>query len=259
MFAGRTLRIAVLTGAAAAMLGACGSGAEPSKRSEPIAEPPTTAAAPTTQAAEPTRYATTDAPDPVETTTTYERPTPTRTTPSTSRTLRGVWEGAVTSKVDYYAPCGANFDWVYVGSQTYRQNVQVVAGPPVNGEANTFQLSVITGNQTTEAGFTMVSSGRTNTGLVLNYWRLTANDGKVSGQLTDTHIAEGVAQNLLYTNKNLDPCSNRLGSILMPLAMATGTTISGTLGSSSGSLTVKGKTTDTLRGYQLTFDLERTR
>ncbi|MEV6932856.1 hypothetical protein AB0M46_51350, partial [Dactylosporangium sp. NPDC051485] len=223
-----------------------------------------TAAAPTTtRAAQRTTAAATDAPYPAETTTTYERPTPTRTTrpPTTAAALapRGVWEGTATAAVDYYAPCGANFSWIQVGSQSYRQRVQVVASAPVTGETNTFQLSVSTANQTTEGGFTMVSSARTTTGLTLTYWRLTATGGRVSGRLTSTHTAEGVAQNFLYSNKNLDACSNRLGSVLMPLVMDTGTTISGTLGDGSGALTVKGRTGDMLRGFTLTLDLSRTR
>lgn len=81
------------------------------------------------------------------------------------------------------------------------------------------------------------ASGRFNTsrgGLTLAYWHLDTDGPNISGELVDPHIAEGVAQNFLFTNKWLEPCSDRFGSVLFNLPMDAGTSLSGLLGSSGG-------------------------
>ena len=222
-----------------------GIGAATSSSSPGSVEPPSPSAEPAT---------------PVPTTPATTTTTPATTRRSSAAAVRGVWQGTVDETLDYYAPCGTNFDWVQIGTQSFRHGVRVVASAPLDNDSNTFQLSVATTTQTTEGGLSIVSSGRFNTSsgpVTLAYWTLRVVNGKVTGRLVSTHVAEGVAQNLLYTNKTLDPCGNRLGSIMFPLAMDVGTTISGTLGPGTGTLTVTGRTTDLLRGYRLTFTLDR--
>ncbi|MFK3980059.1 hypothetical protein ACI2K4_06710 [Micromonospora sp. NPDC050397] len=252
------LRGLILTTVAVVVVAACGSPDEPEP--EAVAPAPSvtsltpTTPPPTTSAPSPTSAA----PSPSDTE--RDEPEPEPEEEPQDEELDGTWEGTVTISVDYFAPCSASFDWIEVGSQSYRQPAQVAVNAPQQDDGNNFQLSISTSRQTTEAGFTMVSSGRFNTSsgpLTLTYWDLTENDGRISGRLVDTHSAEGVAQNLFYTNKRLDPCSDRLGSVLVPLLMDVGTTISGRLGDRDGSLRVEGRTTDWLRGYRLDFDLDR--
>ncbi|WP_431918789.1 hypothetical protein [Micromonospora wenchangensis] len=257
-------RVAVLT-VAVALAGGCASGAPSATGGGPTGGASTSS--PTTDASGPdvgpvpsTAEADTT---PAETTppvapTTPERTTPPPPTPDTGP--RGVWEGTATVVMNYYAPCGAGFEWIHLGAQTYRQPVQVAAEDPIVGEDNDLQLSVSSRRQTTEGGFTMVSSGRFNTTsgpLTVTYWDLAVDGTAISGTLTDSHKAEGVVQNLLYTNQTFDPCSDRLGGMLNALGMDTGARLSGRLGGRSGSLVVKGRSMDTSRGFELRLDLER--
>jgi hypothetical protein len=214
-------------------------------------------AATTAPAAETTRPAPVPSPEPEPEPEPESEPDP-EPEPEPEPEMRGVWEGTATTAVDYIAPCGANFDWVRIGSRSYTQDVQVVAADPVDGERNSVQLSISVRSQSTEAGFTMTTSGLATRSYTVVYWNLQVSGARVSGELVDTHVSEGLAQNLFYSNKRLDPCSDRLGSIFTALAMGKGTTMSGTL-DGSGSLTVKGRTTDNLRGYTISMRLERVR
>lgn len=180
---------------------------------------------------------------------------------SAANALRGNWDGTVDVTLDHHAPCGTNFEWIKVGTRSYRHDVQVTVAAPESGDANAFQLSIVTDGLDVEGGVSIASSGRFNTStgpVTLVYWTLRVSGGQITGRLDDTHAAEGVAQNMVFTNKTLDPCSARLGSIMFPLAMDVGTTLSGRLGASTGTLEVTGRTTDWLRGYRLTFTLNRT-
>ncbi|MEU1755633.1 hypothetical protein ABZ436_23650 [Micromonospora matsumotoense] len=257
-------RIAVLT-ATVTLAGGCGHGDSSATGGDPTGG--ASASSPTTSASGPEVGAIRSVPEPPTTpaestpevaTTTPERTTPPPRTPDAGP--RGVWEGTATIVVNYYAPCGSGFDWIHLGAQTYRQPVQVAAEDPVGGEDNDLRLSVSSARQTTEGGFTMVSSGRFHTTsgpLTLTYWDLRVDGTTISGTLTDSHKAEGVVQNLLYSNQTLDPCSDRLGGMLKALGMDTGARLSGRLGDRSGSLVVRGRSIDTSRGFELRLDLDR--
>jgi hypothetical protein len=80
--------------------------------------------------------------------------------------------------------------------------------------------------------------------VILQYWDFTLNEDQISGSLTDTHLAEAAAANIIW-------CRDEVGGIemTMPFYMDEGTTIQGTINNSSANLTITGQSTDTYRKF----------
>jgi hypothetical protein len=201
---------------------------------------------------------------PTKTTASGGRPAPPTPAPedveeSEELTL-GTWVGTAEVDVEYFAPCDANFDWIQYDALTHTLDVSVTVSEPLQDDSNAFALAVISDPLSTEAGFTLASSGRFRTSkgpVTLVYWDLRYSGTQVSGELVDPHKAEAAVQSLFYTEKPLDPCSDRLGWNLEALTIDAGATLDGELGPDGGELEIRGQTYDTSRYFEATLRLTR--
>jgi hypothetical protein len=172
----------------------------------------------------------------------------------------GTWSGTASINVTSYGPCGANGELTQTATEAVSLPITAVISDPLPDETNAFQLSIATEPQAANGGVSVVSSGRydTSTGpLTITYWQVTRSGDAIEGSLVDDATDEAASQNLLFANMWLDPCSDRLGSVLQAFAMKEGTTISGTLGPSTGSLQLSGSTVDDGRAFGAAITVTR--
>ncbi|MFJ5548194.1 hypothetical protein [Streptomyces sp. NPDC093225] len=181
------------------------------------------------------------------------------------------YQGTAEVSVDAYDSCGAGGSRHFAGTRTYSVPATLDLSRPREGggqsEDNPFSL-VLTVGAPTQAGALSLWSAGVGTGsgqdlagnprdprVLLVYWDLDWEGGRLTGRLTDTHAAEGTTLNLLNWPGPLVPCRPDLGTLPggFPHAVDTGTTIEGDLDARGASLTVKGSTVQDSEEFGLRF------
>lgn len=164
-----------------------------------------------------------------------------------------LYEGTAETTIDYleYTASGA-----LVPGETVRftAGVQVIVGPPrrvgLVSEENAFSLNITTAPTTGEEGELWLTSSIVLVDewlgeILLQYWTLSLTGTRLTGTLTDTHIAESAAMNQLWARDEISPGL----TMIMPFPIATGAAIEGTLTDSKISATITGTTTDGRRPF----------
>lgn len=150
----------------------------------------------------------------------------------------------------------------FIEEKQYDYPVTVFVSPPLekNGmeENNPINLQVFPdrSNGQEEEGHLDLSSALIfaleNDWTVLQYWDLTLAGNDLNGHLSDAHLAEAAAANLLWAWDDI------AGIIMtMPFALKTGCTLQGSITDNSVQLSVSGESEDTYRKFQSTLNASR--
>ncbi|MFE6745115.1 hypothetical protein ACFVGM_04620 [Kitasatospora purpeofusca] len=240
--------------------------AEPST-DRPTSRPP--AGPSTTRPADPpTTRPTTRTPTPPPTRTVT--PTRTATAAPPADGASALWgrqyQGTARVTVQLYDYCSLNGARRPAGSQTYSMATSLTVERPREAgglrESNPFALVLSVGPPAQTGAVTLGSSvavAASSGQLLLTYWKLSWDNGTLRGQLTDNHVREAAALNLVNWATLLVPCRPELGTLPggMPHSVAVGATLSGQLTATGTSLTAKGASDDGLVEFAFEFSGSR--
>lgn len=147
-----------------------------------------------------------------------------------------------------------------VGTKKFQYPVTVSVDEPRRGggveEPNPVHVFVGTSGQGSEGTFTLTTADSFATSggdVLLTYWDIAYDSagGAVSGTLTDTHVQEAAAANMLFVTQDLVPCRSELGQIPFIAAMGEGTALRGTIDSGDAAIQIVGRSIDGLFDYQI--------
>ncbi|SDT82229.1 hypothetical protein SAMN05216371_7040 [Streptomyces sp. TLI_053] len=178
----------------------------------------------------------------------------------------GQYRGTARVTVQLYDYCSLDGARRPAGSQTYSMATTLSVERPREAggqrESNPFALVISVGppGQTGAVGLGTSVAVATGSGqLLLTYWKLSWDSGTLRGQLTDNHVREAAALNLINWATLLVPCRPELGTLPggMPHSVAVGASLSGKLTATSTSLTAKGASDDGL--VEFTFEFSGSR
>lgn len=164
-----------------------------------------------------------------------------------------LYEGTAETTIDYleYTTSGA---LVREETVRYTHAARVIVGSPKRvglvSEENAFSLNITTGPTTGEEGELWLTSSLVLVDewlgeILLQYWTLSLTGTRLTGTLTDTHIAESAAMNQLWARDEISPGL----TMIMPFPVATSAAIEGTLTETEISVTIIGSTTDGRRPF----------
>lgn len=163
--------------------------------------------------------------------------------------------GTATTTIEYWEYDVNTGNDVFIEEKTFTYPVYVYTSPPMSlegvDETNPFNLQIYPDrdNNEDEEGHVDLTScliiddimvGK----VIMQYWDFSLSGATFSGTLTDTHIAESAASNLVW-------CMDDVAGIqmVMPYYMATGTSMNGTIDSENFVLDLEGQSTDTYRKF----------
>lgn len=173
-------------------------------------------------------------------------------------TKETVYKGTGNMTIRYYDyDIGSGTD-VFIEEKTYQFPVVAITGPYLkegnNRESNSFNLIVgpdrdLTTDEEGQIDIISAMLFMTSTGnLLLQYWDIDYNNGQVSGTLSDMHLPEAAAGNILWAWEDV------AGIIITsPFPLAKGTQMTGTLDQKSISLHVWGESNSTYRKFDFTM------
>ncbi|CAN3978754.1 hypothetical protein [Kitasatospora purpeofusca] len=176
------------------------------------------------------------------------------------------YQGTTRVTVQLYDYCSPNGARRPAGSQTYSMPTSLTVERPREAgglrENNPFALVLSVGQPSQTGAFTLGTSVTVAAGsgqLLLTYWKLSWDSGTLRGQLTDNHVREAAALNLVNWATLLVPCRPELGTLPggMPHSVAVGASLSGKLTATSTSLTAKGASDDGLVEFAFEFSGSR--
>lgn len=139
-----------------------------------------------------------------------------------------------------------NLEYSY--RKTHYKNVLIQKKPPEKAgaivEKNAFNL-IIQSDDTEikqDGDFYFISSRQGNvdlgpTAVLMEYWTLNYNNGRIGGVLTNTHKSESLAFNTVWAWDRIIASSEGI----FPFMMDTQSTLTGTLDDSNASLTIQGQ------------------
>lgn len=133
-----------------------------------------------------------------------------------------------------------------LGAQSFQLPVSVIVGPPRSAggitEGNPFSLNVAPGDAGAAGAIELWSSLPAEDTL-FQYWSLQADETgtQFQGQLTDSHVAEAIALNLVNAPTQIAP---GIPPLPFPKAMVEGTALQGSTDGQSVQLVVQGNTID---------------
>ncbi|KAG7370479.1 hypothetical protein IV203_019049 [Nitzschia inconspicua] len=175
--------------------------------------------------------------------------------------LEYVFEGVATVALDKYKYEGFSSTPVFVESVNRQYGTTIVVTDPRSDpdtsirETNPFSITIHSDIFSQEGSFSIASALflRTPTDRIYlaQYWTFESyTDGTLEGTLTNNHLAEAAAYNLVDVTKEIYPGY----SMPFPNAMANGAKISGTLTVEQAQLTILGNTEDQLTFFVITLD-----
>lgn len=141
--------------------------------------------------------------------------------------------------------------------ERYTTNVEILVAPPkqvgAHTEQNPFNLVIQSTPLINNPGEASIWSSLPAEGIIFQYWMLTSQrdrngDILVTGQLTNNHVQEALALNLITVPTEIAP------NLTMPYthAMANGTQMQGTFRQNGQArLVIQGNTTDTYHPFTL--------
>ncbi|MEK2493216.1 hypothetical protein WN990_27045 [Kitasatospora purpeofusca] len=172
------------------------------------------------------------------------------------------YQGTTRVTVQLYDYCSPNGSRRPAGSQTYSMPTSLTVERPREAgglrENNPFALVLSVGQPSQTGAFTLgtsVAVAASSGQLLLTYWKLSWDSGALRGQLTDNHVREAAALNLVNWATLLVPCRPELGTLPggMPHSVAVGASLSGKLTATTTSLTAKGASDDGLVEFAFEF------
>ncbi|MCB2207853.1 MAG: hypothetical protein KQH67_06115 [Bacteroidetes bacterium] len=165
-----------------------------------------------------------------------------------------VFKGNTIVKIRYYEynPYTGQDD--FIEEKQYSYNSTIYIKPPLTQdgitESNPFNLQVFPDrvNGMEEEGHIDISSSLIFTvsygRVLLQYWNYTLTGDQINGTLSENHSAEAAAANMLWAWDDIAGIH-----MTMPFSLATGATISGTVGQNSLSLYIAGESICTYRKF----------
>jgi hypothetical protein len=162
-----------------------------------------------------------------------------------------VYEGTMTLTVGLVDRFGQS-----LGDETYTTDVEVIVGAPAEhgglAETNPFSLVFQSTPLVNAAGEVGMFSSSIFDGVVFQYWAYDlVSETAFAGSLTDTHIAESLALNLIMVPIDMGPGL----TTPLPQWMAVGTTIEGSFAADgSVSIQVAGNTTNAVHPFTISLD-----
>lgn len=173
-------------------------------------------------------------------------------------TKETVYKGTGNMTIRYYEYDIISGTDVFIEEKSYQFPVVAITGPYLkegnNRESNAFNLVIGPDRDLTtdEEGHIDIISAMlflTSTGnLLLQYWDIGYNNGQLSGTLSDMHLPEAAAGNILWAWEDV------AGIIITsPFPLAKGTQMTGTLDNKSISLHIWGESNSTYRKFDLTM------
>ncbi|MFF4528508.1 hypothetical protein ACFY1P_04480 [Streptomyces sp. NPDC001407] len=157
-----------------------------------------------------------------------------------------------------YDYCGAGNSLEAGQAKAYELPATLDLGKPHDAggqsDGNPFTLLLAVGQPSQDGAISLHSSAPSDQ-LLLTYWHLSWDGSDLSGELTDTHVKEGAALNLVNWPGLLVPCRPELGALPGGAThdIATGSTLSGSLSRGSALLTAKAKSEDGLVEFSFDF------
>jgi hypothetical protein len=120
-------------------------------------------------------------------------------------------------------------------------------------------------DQQADTGSWSVSTGlvattpETGRQLAVQYWTETydPSTGELAATLTEDHVEEALAYNLVGVEQLVVPCQPQMGTIPMVAAMGEGTRLAGTLDGTQASIEIEGASSDQLTQFHITASLLR--
>jgi hypothetical protein len=176
----------------------------------------------------------------------------TNTTPGQTKIEYG---GQTVTKIRYYEYNVNTGQDDFIEEKQYTYNSAIFVNPPMElegvTESNPFSLQIYPDRSSNngEEGHLDISSciivndmfvGK----VILQFWNYTVNGEQISGTLTDNHIAESAAANILWAWDDVAGMT-----MTMPFYLSNGATMTGTITNSNISLNITGQSTDTYRKF----------
>jgi hypothetical protein len=180
-----------------------------------------------------------------------------------------VYAGQAEITVAQYGYCGFSSEPAPIGQRTFTAPVTlVVADPAADSDGGAEQNPVHFTLQTDQQGPTgawsittglVATTPTTGRDLAVQYWtdEYDPASGRLAARLTDDHVEEALAYNLVNVEQLLVPCRPELGTIPMVAAMGEGSELAGTLDTDGASLEISGVSSDQLTQYHITTSLQR--
>lgn len=174
----------------------------------------------------------------------------------------GDYHGTAKVTVTTYDYCGGQFggERRLLGTQTYSTQGELVLERPADDgsetESNPFDLSFFAGSAGGNGSFMLKSAQVYQAGstLMLQYWSLDGNASSFSGELGQSHAAEGAVVNQFWVSNLLVACRPSMGTLPpMPLEIQQGSRLSGHADGSSSDLSFRGQTVDGLYEFSVEF------
>lgn len=169
-----------------------------------------------------------------------------------------IYKGTGTMTIRYYDYDIVSGQDVFIEEKSYQFPVVAITGPCLkegsNTESNPFNLMIGPDRDLTtdEEGHIDIISAMlfiTSTGnLLLQYWDLAYSNGQLTGILSDMHLPEAAAGNILWA-------WNDVAGIIItsPFPIGQGTQMAGTLDSKAISLHIWGESNSTYRKFDFTM------
>lgn len=165
------------------------------------------------------------------------------------------YAGQTTVKIRYYEYNVNTGQDDFIEEKQYTYNSTIFVNPPLElegvTESNPFGLQIYpdrSGNDGEEGHLDISSCIIVNDmfvgKVILQFWNYALNGEQLSGTLTDTHIAESAAANILWAWDDVAGIK-----MVMPFYLATGSTLSGTINNNNIALSITGESTDTYRKF----------
>ena len=165
------------------------------------------------------------------------------------------FSGSANMIIQYYRYDPFSGQNIFVEKKQYHYSVNVFTKAPLKigaiRESNPINISIYPNrdSSTVKEGHIDIKSAALCTvnsfsDLLLQYWNLTLNGEKLSGNLEDTHIAEASAANLLWVWEDIAGLKT-----IMPFPIAVNTTMQGVISNTGFKVTIQGETTDTYRKF----------
>lgn len=165
------------------------------------------------------------------------------------------YKGTANTTIRYYDYDPYTAKDIFTGEKHYQYTVLIFTKSPVRigsiVENNPLNLSINPDrNSGGEEGHIDICSAYVLDSprigkVLLQYWTLDLKEESISGTLTDTHIAEASAMNLLWAREKPSPGFK----ITWPFPIATSTTLQGTINNNELTLKIEGESTNTYRKF----------
>ena len=179
----------------------------------------------------------------------------------------------ITQKIEYKGKATTTITYLdgaatVISQRTFYDDVSVGIGPPQQAgsivESNPLHLFLGPISTPTAEGQISVFSAipfkdrRDGVQYLLQYWTLRLNGNKISGTLSDTHMAEASVVNFLNGNKEIVPGRPEMGTMIWPYPIGKNAKLEGTFNMREIRIRIQGNVSDESRSFTSTIVANRT-